>query len=469
MSGSRMRLSELGSHVSHREDLFALEWALRSLRLPDQEPMQIERLRNSWTKGTAERATNLLVKLSGYHHVRDLVVCTKRGGYLLDTPSENVFRFVDNPNWPGASDAKSLLISEPVSSERNVTRPKIPEAFTLEQTALYEDFPHDIEGSSYSSSDFWSIWSQLWKMCRDKILEDRKIQSYGSYPATSETKELGILITKRKLADAIAETTRISRSTVSMLLRWMMLNEHTPSKFAIFHCPLVEINEKFLAIPPCAPMMAHVPTIFLRHLTHNDKHLYDACSGALEKQWLRRLQNHIETSDRTVRINVKLQTPEGDTELDLVEYDKARSLLSIAQAKLTIRSDSVADVDHKNEMLKKGIKQLERDRRLFEGGGPNLTRLLAKLGEETKAAVATRYFLLPTKTAPSDYVDVPDWVAVLPVEFCLRPQCMGRSLDDICEEYEERWNSLDCAVGSSKCEEELEIGGVKIVYPAFKV
>lgn len=461
--------SALGTHVSHREDLFALEWALRSLKLPDEDFIQIEQLRNSWTKGTADRAMSLLRKMSGYYHVRDLVVTTKRGGYVLSTPAENEFHFADDPNWLGFSDTKSRLISEQVSADRNVIVGGDPEAFTLEQTTLYEDFPHDIKGESYSASGFWSVWSCLWRMCLNKIREDCEIRRFGDYAATSETKTLGILITKRKLTDIITDTTGLGKPTVSMFLAWMTLNPQTPSKFTLFHCPLVEINTKFVMIPSHAPLMAHVPTVFLRHVAHNDKYLYDACSGAMEKGWLRRLQNHIETTNRTIRVNIKLDTSEGAQELDLVEYDKAQSLLSIAQAKLTIRSDTVAEVAHKNEMLKKGIEQLKRDRRLLEGGGLNTACLLAKLGEEAKVTPAIRYFLLPTKTVPSDYVDIPSWITVLPIEFCLRPQCRGQSLAEIHEEYQARWNALDCDVTSSKCENELEIAGFKIVYPAFKV
>ena len=469
LSGSLTRRSPLAAHICHRDDLFALEWALRSLKLPDGEFMQIERLRTSWTKGTAQRATNLLAKLSGYYHVRDLVICTKRGGYLLDTPSENVFHFADNPDWPGVSDVKSRLMSERVSAERNVSTPASPQALTLEQTTLHGDFPHGIDGTSYSSSDFWSIWSHLWRMCVDEILEDCEIRSYGDHVATRETRELGLIITKKKLTDAIAKATAITRPTVSMLLHWIMFNSQTPGKFTLFHCPLVEINEKFVMIPPHAFVMAHVPTVFLRHLAHNDKKLYDACSGALEKQGLGRLKSHIETDDRTVRIGVKLQTTEGETEIDLVEYEKSQSVLSIAQAKLTIRSDSVAEVDHKNEVLAEGIGQLKRDRDLLSRNQAHLTSLLAKIGEQSEAPVTTRYFLLPTKSAPSDFVHIPSWIAVLPIEFCLRPQCKGRSLLDIHAEYNKLWNSLDQAVSASKCEEEFEIGGFKIVYPAFSV
>lgn len=469
LSGFLTKLSPLGAHAYIREDLFALEWALRSLRLPAQEFTQIERLRDSWTESIADRATILLTQLSSYCQVRDLVICTKRGGYLLDTLSENEFRFTDNPEWLGTSDAKSRLISEEASAERNATVTGNLETFTLEQTTLYEDFPHYIKGQLYSASDFWAVWDYLWKMCANKIVEDFDIRSYGDYVATSETRELGIIITRKKLTDAIAETTHINMSTVSTFLRWMTLNTQTPSKFTIFHCPLVEVNEKFVVIPPHALIMAHVPTVFLRHLAHNDKHLYDACSRAVEKEWLRRLQNHLQTSDRPIRIGVKLHTPDGDTEMDLVEYDKAQSLLSVAQAKLTIRSDSAAEVDHRNEMLRKGIEQLKRDRRLLEGARSNLTYLLSKLGEETPPALTIRYFLLPTKTVPSDYVDVPSWVAVLPVEFCLRPQCTRRSLVDVYAEYKERWDSLTHAVDSSRCEEELEIAGFRILYPAFKV
>lgn len=457
-------------HEQMRNDIFALEWALRGLTLPEHTFMLIDDLRKSWNKTIIEQTKKALEVLADYSHLRDLVICAKRGGYTVETPAEKVFRFKDVPNWQGTADIKSLLIGQMISGDRTpVTSNTDPNTFSLADTSGHEDFPHNIKSSSYSSSDFWSLWEYIWEISRDALIESAKTDKYGTYKATSETQNLCIIITKRKLTDGIVQTKGVSRETASMFLGWMMFNSQTPKKFSLFHCPLVEINEKFVLIVPHAFLMGHVPTIFLRQLAHHDKKVYDACSSSLEKQSLKRLKNHIEGDNRIIRIGVKLHTPKGQMELDVVEYDKAHLTLSIAQAKLTIRPDTVSEVDQTNDLLAEGIEQLRQNKMFFGEGQANLGELFIKLGINTDDPLTIKYFLIPTRFTGSDFLDIPSWIATLPIEFCLRPQCRGRSLCSIWENYSKLWNSLDCTVESSQTESEFELAGFKIKYPGFAI
>jgi hypothetical protein len=277
------------------------------------------------------------------------------------------------------------------------------------------------------------------------------------------------LITKRKLISDVAKATGVMRRTVSTFLEWMVLNCRTPRKFTLFHCPFVELNEKFVLVPPHAVLMAHAPTIFLRQLTHNDKPLYDACSRSLEKGWLKRLKEHIASPDRIIRTGLKLRVGSVEVEFDFVEYDKSRSTLSVGEAKFTIRPDSPAEVDHVNEVLAEGIEQLKRQKKILSDSRDNLEALLALLGLGTNLSVDIAYFLLPVRFTGSDFLNLPSWIMALPVEFCLRPQCKGRSLQAIWADYKQIWDSLGEKAESAKVKRELEIAGVKIIYPVFEV
>jgi hypothetical protein len=155
-------------------------------------------------------------------------------------------------------------------------------------------------------------------------------------------------------------------------------------------------------------------------------------------------------------------------ELDIVEYDRPRSTLSIGEAKFSIRPDSASEVDHENDVLAEGIEQLKRNRGLLLGRGDALDSLLAHVGAVSGQHVEVMYFLLPTRFTGSDFLDIPAWIMALPIEFCLRPQCKGRALRSIWADYRELWESLDEEVKSARFEEEFEIGGFKVVYPAFK-
>ncbi len=470
LSNTLAMVSSFGAHLQMRSDIFALEWALRALSLPQTKFTSIEKVRNSWRKPVADRAFLAIKNLAEFGTVRDLIICAKRGGYLLDTPSQGVYRFTDNPDWPGVSDIKSRLMGEIISEDRDPLVDSVtPEAFTLDRTSLFEDFPHDIRAATYTGSDFWLFWKHVCQMCLNRSFQDCVVHNYGTFAATTETRELGILITKRRFIDGIVVGTGLKREVVSLFLQWMMLNSHTDRKFSLFHCPFVEVNEKFLLIAPHVVLLAHAPTIFLRLLAHHDKAAYDMNCTGLEKKSLKRLKSHIEGSNRIVRTNVKLPTPQGSNEFDIVEYDCLNAILSIGQAKFTVRPDSPSDVDHVNSVIKKGANQLERDRSLLSENQANIKELLSRIGAKTDNVVDIQFFLLPTRFSGSDFLDIPSWIRVLPIEFCLRPQCKGDSLPLIWDEYRVLWDSLDQKVVSARGEEEFKIGRFKIVCPCFRV
>ena len=458
------------SHIIAREDIFATEWALRSLQLPDYSYMDIKVLRNSWNNEIAAKCNEALKDIKNYPHIRDLVICAKRGGYTIETPDNHTFVFKDTPDWTGIRDFKSRLISDHISTERDkICVSDIPLDKMLRTTSLYDDFPHNVQFNSCTGDDFWRLWEWLFKFSINFILEGCKIRNYGSCVATSHTRELTILITKKKLSDQLVKDTGLSKLSVSILLKWLTFNSQTPKKFSLFHCPLVEINDKFLMILPHAILMAHIPTIFLRLLAHYDKKALDSASSELERQTLNRLKTHLENNGHIIKTNVKLDTPTGKAELDVVEYDGANSTLCIGQAKLTIGADSVSEVDHTNEVLKEGVTQLERNKSIMCGNPANIGILLNKIGVSPRKNVNTEYFLLPTCFTGSDFLQTPDWIKILPVEFCLQPQCKGHSIRSVWAQYMALWNSFDEKVISSKSQSEFELAGLKIRCPCSEI
>lgn len=458
----------LGVHEHARNDTFSLEWALRGLVLPVRKQTSIENLRASWQKSVQDKAMEVLKNLVPYSSVRDLVICAKRGGYVVDTPEQDVFHFKDPSSWLGVNDIKSRLVAERISIDRNSQNESMtPETFSLDKTSMYEDFPHNVKGPSYSGSDFWHLWTYIFQLCSKRIIEDCRIHNCGTFAATSETKGLCILITKRKLVDGIVRTSGVEERTASLFVGWLTFNSNTPRKFSLFHCPLIEVNKKFVLISPHVVLLAFPPTTFLRLLAHHDKRTYDTCCSRTEKQSLCHLRKHIEASDRIVRTGVKFRASDGEVELDIVEYNRSSSTLSIGQAKLTIRPDSWPEVEHENKVLQGAIKQLKRDRSVLSEQPKSMEMLLAEIGVQDSSAPQIDYFLLPTRFTGSDFLEIPDWVKVLPIEFCLRPECKGRALRSIWEGYRGLWDSLDETVKSARIEEKIEIAGITIRYPGF--
>lgn len=469
LTGFIINQSSLTGHIHIREDVFALEWALRSLNLPDPEFILIDKLRKKYKEHLASKTIKKLEKLKKYTKVRDLVICANRGGYLVEAPENNSLLFKDAPNWTGTLDMKSRLIGDRISVERNnICSAESPEEITLEKTSVYDDFPHNIQSSTYTSSDFWSLWSWLWKMCKEHIMEDISIRNYGSYTATSKTNELGILITKKRLVNDIYRAVEIDQSTIHKFIEWLSFNSKTPRKFSLFHCPLIEINDKFFLILPNVIMLSHVPTIFLRLLAHHDKQLYDSYAKDIEKETLQRLKQHLDNNECRIMINVKVDTSNGPMELDFIEYNN-KATISIGQAKLTIRADTVAEVDHTNDVISKGLAQLKQNKASFESDQEVIMAVCSKLCIEWKHTLNIKYYLLPTRFTGSDYLSIPDWVMCLPLEFCFQSKFKGKSFGFIAEEYSKLWDSIDEEKIYSKSEYTFEIGGIKITYPGFQM
>ena len=470
LTGFLLSQESLKAHAHVREDVFAAEWALRSLQLPDHTFTDIRRLRSSWNNDIADKCRKGLTEISNYYHIRDLVICAKRGGYIVETPNDHAVIFKDTPDWPGIRDFKSRLISERISAERNKDSvSNIQAEGFLRTRSAYDDFPHGLQASDYSGATFWRLWEWLFNLSITVISESCRVRNYGSYVATSETKELTILITKKRMRDGLVRETGLSESSISIFLGWLTFNSQTPKKFTLFHCPLVEINDKFLMIIPHTLLMAHPPTIFLRLLAHYDKKVFDSASSELERQTLDRLKTHLEGRERITKTNIKLDTPIGKMELDFVEYNESDLTLCIGQAKLTVRADSVSEVDHTNEVLKEGMAQLERNKSIMCKNPANIKILLEKIGANTRENVNIEYFLLPTRFTGSDFLETPIWVKVLPIEFCLQPQCKGLSIRSIWTQYKTLWDSIDTKVISSKTQSEFELAGFKICYPGFAV
>lgn len=467
LNGYLLRGKDLRSHVLVREDIFALEWGLRSLILPSNKYIQIMSLRNSWRDEIASKCQSFLDDLSNYYHIRDLVICTKRGGYIVETPNPNVIVFKDTENWLGERDFRARLIGQCISKDRGPDPTKLEKSgFRLEKTSLYTDFPHGLKTSDFSSSDFWEMWHYLFGLCINSIWVSCQLHRAGKSCMTSHTKELTILITKKDLIKHIHHNTGIITETVRAILNWILFNSQTERKFTLFHCPIIEINQHFVLISPHTFILAHVPTTFLRLLAHYDKNSLNRMASVLEKKALNRLKSHIEGENTIVCTGVKINK---NTEIDIVEYNERDNTLCIGQAKMFIRSDSVADVDNANKMLEQGLEQIKKNKELMENQTDSINILIGKIGGRKKPGIRIEYFILPSSFTGSDFLIIPDWVKVMPVEYCLRPQCKGKSLCSIWADYKRLWDSFDNNVASSQIEGEFELAGFKIVYPGFNV
>ena len=405
--------------------------------------------------------------MAHYSCFRDLVITAKRGGYLVRKPKPDVIIFEDTPVWNGINDFKNIYISEFIEKTRSLKQGQFnPKEPSRNDTYAYEDFPHEIETSRFKSSEFWVVFNYLFRISGREILISSKPKKQGRALRTSHTRELTLIRMKDSLTREISKNTDLTGQTVESILSWITFNVATDRKFSLFHCPLIELNRSVYLILPHSFILGYPPTLFLRLLAHFDKSSYDAISTQMEKRKLSEIASHLHSQKTLEKKNFFIEFKGEKNEIDLIQYDKVENILNIAQAKMIIRPDSVAEVDNANQSISKGVEQLQFNKKLLEAGG--IKALLKKLGfPDNMSEPNINYFLMPTSFTGSDFLNIPDWINVIPIDYCCLPSEKAKTLNQVCYDYKVLWSSLDKKAETSKTSEEFELAGFKVRYPGF--
>ena len=154
-------------HILMRQNFFSLEWVLRSIEnLPYQTSTSASKIKGKWNVGIIPDLTKILENSSYFCHLRDLLITTGKGGYLLNELGENHLEFIDSPNWKGLGDYKARKIDHVVEDDavESLEIPRNFNDFTLDGSHIDRDFPHNIKTSEFDSKDFWDVWRYLFRL-----------------------------------------------------------------------------------------------------------------------------------------------------------------------------------------------------------------------------------------------------------------------------------------------------------------
>lgn len=461
------------AHSSMRNDIFTLEWALRSVsNIPDRKNTSQSVIRSKWNDDTARKCFEALTGLANYPSIRDLVITTKRVGYTISCPQSNILEFRDVPNWMGYDDQKSRIMSQYIQYERlqnnlqNINSDL--NKFSIAHTFAHEDYPFGINGRDFTSDDFWGIWDCLVKLCVKSIEINSKIHTTGGKAHTSHTKNLLILRTKKGIINEICNHTNITKKIVSKVIDWLSFNSETPKKLTLFHCPIIDFNNNLFLILPHAVLLSYPPTSYSRLLAHHEKKTFDSYSLAIEKKKLNQIENNISSNQKVIKTRVMLGTESNRTEIDLVEYDKKNRIICIVQAKFFIAPDSVAEVDNANRQIQKAVEQLEKNKKNIESS--SCDSLFTQLFNVSSIKdIQFEYFLLSSNFSGSDFLSIPLWIKTMLSEFCLISKFHKKPLIEIWHDFKKTWDSLDEEAKKARIENiELNMAGYKIIAPGFK-
>ena len=458
-------------HARIREEIFSLEWALRSLNLPDSSNMTDDELRNEWNPNYMKELMDILKDIYNFYYLRDLIITTKNDGYELRIINDSTFEFADTPEWKGFGDYKSLIINNMVDNESVDNYIKINiNQYEMIVPLLEKVFPFDINTGDFTSNEFLEAWNYLVKLSATNIQNNYR-NTLGNTLAykTTSTQRLALLKTKGRLITEIASHTDIKEDKVTRILSWITFNSQTPKKLSLFHCPLIEINENLFLVSTTPLIRSCVPTIFLRLFAHYNKKAYDSVSSKVEKEKLSEVMHHIGENDRNLIIGLKYKEIKKESEIDLVEYCAKSLTLSIVQSKFFISPDSVIEVAHANREIEKAFKQLKRNKENIEEGSL-LDMICRRINIKTSDVQNINYYVIPTGFSGSDFLRIPDWIRIIPSNYCLSKKNKGKSLDKIWSEFHSLWKSLDEEICNGIVERfSFTVADMKIYAPGFEV
>ena len=428
--------------------------------LPSNTVTREIKIRNQYHDYDAGELIPILKKFNLYCALRDLIITSKKGGYIIEKTSDNSYNFIDVPNWIGNEDRKARYFSQYVDNHISTY---VQRHEGIESSPLERDFPKEIDCGKFNSNDFWNVYVYLWEISYEYKKTHYKKNAHG---VTTNTEKLTIIRNISSLNREISKAKKIPYEVVSHVTDWLIFDKETNYKFSLFHCPLVKINNNLVLLSPISILTTHVPTTFLRLLAHKNKKALDSFSSQLEKEKIGELISHMQSNATTVKPGLKTKVNKKVVEIDIVEFNKENHSLSLVQAKFFIRPDTVIEVYGANETIEKAVKQLQRNKDLVEN--TNLLKQICDLmGISTQEIKTINYILLPTNFVGSDYVTIDKWINIIPMEFYLLPENKGKSISDVASSFK---NIVATIPDMQACTEvSFDFAGMSITCPTLSM
>ena len=93
-----------------------------------------------------------------------------------------------------------------------------------------------------------------------------------------------------------------------------------------------------------------------------------------------------------------------------------------------------------------------------------------KINIKTADVKNVKYYVIPTGFSGSDFLRIPDWIRIIPSNYCLSKKNKGKSLDKIWSEFHCLWKSLDEEIQNGIEDRfSFTVADMKIYAPGFEV
>jgi len=434
-----------------RGKLFGLQFALSDLEGDAPQGRFVEDLIVDSLRGEdGSRAFDAVTQMAAYGYVRDAFLTYAWGGYEIESPAENVLRFVDAPDWGGTRDRAEQIIGQEIKGEqgRSFTPPLIASTQRLleERVEIYPQLPL----GGLTSAQFVSAWMGLaLHFSRDWLTGKCSV-------------------TERDAIVAMAEgAADLNASEAERFVSLVTFDRKGSAALTLFHCPLVPVTtSSVMAVAPgfiFGNPAACIPRLAVHRGPGLDAYAKDIAAHLLDK-----LRNHFRANGVTINTNLLYSGEDDRGDIDLVVYESGSNRLLIAQAKAFVVPDTVEEVVRANQALEEGLNQASRVRRWLEklevnAWGAALKVPLCSMPPRIQFAVIGNGF------AGSDYLAIPEDIAVVDSGYLLLSRFAGRSIFDAIDAYQRRLSEETSRTVEDLGTSSFTLAGITIELPSWSV
>jgi hypothetical protein len=435
-----------------RDRLFGLQIALAGIRDSDSaEAFTTHLIHGSITGPDARLATRVIDHMSLYAIARDAVLTFGWGGYVVESPSEELLRFLNPPDWPGTRDYAEQMISQEIDNEVALSlSPMIGTEEAILEHALERtiDLPMDLPLGGLSAKQFITAHVGL-----STLMASRWLQ--GEVPITEHM----------ALTDLVKNKSNLELEESERFLDLIKF-DRTDLRLSLFHCPLVPLTQSSAAVIVPGLVFGRPSAVIPRLAVLRGPGL-DSYSESVEDHLLEKLRAQFKKQDVTIKTKFPYSFSGEQGDLDLVIHEGTNNRVLIAEVKAFIRPDTVEEVIRANQKLEEGLNQIKRAKKWLTTLNPS------KIGEALQipgiASTAKIHFdVIGNGFAGSDYLPIPDGVKVVNAHYLLLPRFKGGWILDAIDAFQGR---LETAMGGVNAQDRLalQFGKLRLELPGRRI
>jgi len=275
------------------------------------------------------------------------------------------------------------------------------------------------------------------------------------------------IISLSEIVRQLTEETSLPEEIVRTYIECNMQNTKGDGSLTIQHRPFIELSKDYVFLSYPALLIGDPETILPRLYIKTDDNNEELFSENAEEFLINRILEHLDFGNLVTRKNVKVSDGEGEFEIDIICYYEELNTVIISEVKAFIKPDTVMEVWAANERISEGIGQIKRRKAWFETLGIEEIKKLMEVDSIT-VKPEPKFVLLTNSFCGSDYLEIPDDISIVNIEYILMQKYKGCGLETCIKEFEDQFEKEYQKIKRlRKTSEEFQLGGYTINVEQF--